>query len=122
MDHPSSSDKQLAAEAIVLAELSKTYGPLAPTVLSLEGGAVVNVDGVSEDESVIVEVFAHQGPMKGSQPKKIAQDALKLITLGRSRPNARLIIAFADAAAARSVTVGKGWLAEALATWGVTVV
>lgn len=48
------------------------------------------------------------------------QDALKLITLGRSRPNAQLIIAFADSGAAAYATKGT-WISEALATWGVKV-
>lgn len=119
--HPSSSKEQITAEALVLAELAKTYGALAPMKLSLEGGATVHVDGATADQSVIVEVFAHQGRMRGSQPKKVAQDALKLITLGRTRQPATLVLAFADEAAARSVLGGKGWLAEALATWGVIV-
>jgi hypothetical protein len=59
--------------------------------------------------------------MKGSQPKKVAQDALKLITLRRSHEGSRLVLAFADEAAARSVLGGKGWLAEALATWEIEV-
>ncbi len=43
-------------------------------------------------------------------------DALKLITLGRSRPASKLIIAFCDREAADGVV---GWLAEALDAWGV---
>ena len=35
-------------------------------------------------------VCAHQGRMKGSQPKKVAQDALKLITIRRRYAGARL--------------------------------
>ena len=58
--------------------------------------------------------------MKGSQPRKVAQDALKLITLRRAHPNARLVLEFGDEAAARSV-LGRGWLAEAIRTWDVEV-
>ena len=58
--------------------------------------------------------------MKGSQPKKVAQDALKLIPLRRTYPGARVVLAFGDELAARSV-LGKGWLAEALQTWDVEV-
>ena len=36
---------------------------------------------MSDDESVLVEVFAHQGQLKGGRRHKIAADALKLITL-----------------------------------------
>jgi hypothetical protein len=37
-------------------------------------GASVDVDGVAEDGSVLVEVFAHQGPLKGGRRHKIATD------------------------------------------------
>jgi hypothetical protein len=69
---------------------------------------------------VLVEIFAHQGRLKGAQFHKVARDALKLITLRRSRPSARLIIAFGDPDAAGCVT-GASWLAEALSTWEIEV-
>jgi hypothetical protein len=90
-------------------------------VLRLDGGSRVDVDGVSEDESVLVEIFAHQGRHRGGQYGKVARDALKLITLARTRPGSTLVLAFADEDAARCVT-GKSWLAEALKTWGIEVV
>jgi len=86
-------------------------------VLRLGGGSRVDVDGVSEDESVLVEIFAHQGRLRGGQYGKVARDALKLITLARTRPGSKLVLAFTDEDAARCVT-GKSWLAEALKTWG----
>jgi hypothetical protein len=52
----------------------------------LSGGAYVDVDGVAADSSAFVEVFAHQGTLKGGQKHKVANDALKLITLGREHP------------------------------------
>jgi len=118
--HQSDSSEQLSAESLILAGLAPEYGPLQPATLVLPGGARVDVDGVAPDASVFVEAFAHQGRMKGSQPKKVAQDALKLITLRRTYPAARVVLAFADELAARSV-LGKGWLAEALQTWDVEV-
>ena len=93
---------------------------LEPTTVELDLGAKVQVDGAAANESVFVEIFARQGALKGGQRHKIATDALKLITLGRSRPNARLIIAFADDEAAAYATKGT-WLSEALKTWGITV-
>lgn len=112
---------QREAEALILSSLSTTLGiGLAPKSLFMAEGARVDVDGVAPDESVFVEVFAHCGPMKGGQRHKIDSDALKLITLAQSRP-ARLILAFCDDDAARSVT-GKSWRTEALRTWGIEVV
>lgn len=69
---------------------------------------------------MFVEVFAHQGPLKGGQRHKIAGDVLKLVTLGKARPAARLVLAFADEDAAKQVK-NKGWLAEAVVTWGIEV-
>ncbi len=80
----------------------------------------MRVDGVDAEKTVFVEIFAHQGPLKGGQKHKVATDALKLITLGRGRPEAQLILAFADEVAAAFATKGT-WMAEALAAWVVKV-
>ncbi len=123
MRHASDSFEQRSAEDVVLSVLSARLGvPLAPTTLWLPGGSRVEVDGVADDRSVFVEVFAHQGRLKGGQVHKVARDALKLITVARDLPGPRprLIIAFADEAAAVGVS-GKSWLAESLKTWGVEV-
>jgi hypothetical protein len=120
--HLSDSAAQREAEPLILAKLGEELDvKLAPKRLTLPGGAKCDVDGVSEDENVLVEVFAHQGPLKGGQRGKIARDALKLITLGQHRPGARLIIALADEASAKPLKA-KSWLAEALTTFKVDVV
>jgi hypothetical protein len=119
--HPSDSQEQRNAEALILQAVSASVGiELAPRSLRLEGGARADVDGVAPDESVLVEVFAHQGRLKGAQFHKVARDALKLITLGRTRPGSRLIIAFGDSDAAACVSASS-WLAEALRTWAIEV-
>ncbi len=121
MAHQSDSLEQRTAEPLILAGVSKIVGvDLAPRSLRLERGARADVDGAAADESVLVEIFAHQGRLKGAQFHKVARDALKLITLGRSRPASKLLIAFGDPNAAASVT-GASWLAEALATWRIDV-
>jgi hypothetical protein len=88
--------------------------------MQLPGGARVDIDGVADAPLTFVEVFAHQGALRGGQHHKVSTDALKLITLGRAFPVARLVLAFADAAACRSL-LGRSWRAEALKTWGVEV-
>jgi hypothetical protein len=121
MAHLSDSLEQRTAEPLILAGVSKIVGvELAPRSLRLDGGARVDVDGAAPDESVFVEVFAHQGRLKGAQFHKVARDALKLITLGRSRAGSKLIIAFADPDAAACVT-GASWLSEALSSWEIEV-
>lgn len=79
------------------------------------------IDGVSADERVLVEAYVHQGDVKGAQLKKVAEDAFKLITLARERPGARLIIAFADEAAAKRF-LGRSWKAEALRAWKIETI
>jgi hypothetical protein len=121
--HLSDSAEQRLAEPLILAALTKTLGiALAPETLRLPGGSRVDIDGVAQDHSVLVEVFAHQGPMKTGQRHKVARDALKLVTTAKSLvpTNPRLIIAFGDKQAAATAT-GKSWLAEALVTWSVEV-
>ena len=80
----------------------------------------MNVDGVADEPLTFVEVFAHQGQLKGGQHHKVSTDALKLVTLGRVYPQARLILAFGDQAATSTLS-GGGWKAEALRTWGIEV-
>lgn len=114
-------DAQQRAEAAIRDAAATAIGvPLAPGTLPLPGGATTDVDGVDEQQAVFLELFARRGKLKGPQLDKVARDALKLATLGRSSANARLVIAFADEAAAASVT-GGSWLAEALRIWNIEV-
>jgi hypothetical protein len=94
---------------------------LAPLTIRLAAGAPLQVDAASPDGTVLAEIFARQGELKGGQQKKVAIDALKLITIRRERPGTRLLLAFADSAAAAYAT-GGGWVAQALRTWEVDVV
>lgn len=115
--HQSRSDAQQAAEQGARALLSAELGvELVPRRVDLEDGAYVMVDGVDAGESVLVEIFAHQGPLKGGQRHKIQGDLLKLATLGKTRPDSRLIVAFCDHETEAAVT---GWLAHAMTVWGI---
>lgn len=119
MSHQSSSHEQQAAEAVILTALAADLGvDVAPRSMKLPGGARVDVDGVALVPLTFVEVFAHQGALRGGQHHKVSTDALKLITLARAYPDARLILAFADADACKSLT-GKSWKAEAVRAWGI---
>lgn len=122
MTHQSHSEEQLLAEPLIVAGVGAEFGvELAPATLVLNDGARVDVDGVDVERTTFVETFARQGRLKGGQYKKVAWDALKLITIARSRPDAVLALGFASQDAADCVT-GKSWLAEALRTWGVKVI
>lgn len=118
--HVSDSTPQREAESVILDLVAQQVGASLQKRRLKVGAATVEVDGADDAESVFVEIFAHQGRLKGGQVHKVARDALKLITLGRDRRAARLILAFADEEAARRA-VGSSWLAEALRLWGVEV-
>lgn len=122
MAHASDSREQRQAEPLILEGVGRALGAtLKPRTLRLPDGARIDVDGVAADESVLCEVFSRQGRLKGAQFHKVARDALKLITAARSRPDARLVLAFGDDEAASCVT-GTSWLAEAIRTWGLEVI
>lgn len=86
----------------------------------LPGGSKPEVDAVSVDGVTLVEIYAHQGPLKGGQVHKVARDAFKLATIARAMPHANLHIAFASDEARRSAS--GGWLGEALETWGISTI
>jgi hypothetical protein len=118
-NHASDSSVQIAAEATILTALSNAIGiPFTQGVTLPVGAADVRPDGVAADESVFVEVFAHVGKLKGGQRHKVSTDALKLLAIREAHPNARLILAFADDAAAASVS---GWRAETLKANGIEI-
>jgi hypothetical protein len=111
--HQSDSKVQKEAEAIVLAQVSEKLGvPIQQKVRLVLDDAKVELDGASADESVLVEVFARVGKLKGAQLHKVSTDTLKLLALAETRPSARLVLAFADQDAADSVV---GWRAAVLA-------
>jgi hypothetical protein len=120
--HASDSAVQQRAEAVIRDRLAAQLGvSLDPKRLKLQGGSTVHVDAAAPDDSVIAEIFARQGQLKGGQQKKAAIDTLKLITLRRVHQDAQLVLAFADEEAAHYAT-GGGWVAQALREWKVDVV
>lgn len=93
---------------------------LRPRRLVHESGAVIDVDGVSEDGLMLVECWAHQGPAKGAQRNKLLHDAAKLSWAASwlSPPPTRLVVALSDDAARRHLD-GRSWQAQAIAYLGV---
>lgn len=123
MSFSSDSTAQRRAESLILEAVEAMLGvALHPQRLRLAAGAVVDVDGFTEDESAIVEVFAHQGKLKAGQRHKIATDVLKLITIAHERtPAPTLILAFGDPDIKRLLG-DKSWLTAAINAWGIKVV
>ena len=121
LEHVSDSAIQRRAEAVIRDRLADRLGvPLAARTIKLTAGEPVQVDAASPDGTVLAEIFARQGELKGGQQKKVAIDTLKLITIRCEHPDTRLVIAFADEEASRYAT-GGGWLAQALRTWNVDI-
>jgi hypothetical protein len=94
--------------------------PLTPTAIQLPEGGHVEVDGVDAEGRVYVEAFAHQGPLKGGQIRKVIMDAFKLAFLIRTRPDAQMILLFSDPAACSPFT-SKRWFAQAFRELGLQV-
>ncbi|WP_127817685.1 hypothetical protein [Microbacterium sp. CPCC 204701] len=121
--HPSDSRAQREAEVAIIAALSARLGqPLAKTSVPTGNGGRVELDGATGDLSILVEAYAHQGTLRGSQPKKLATDALKLTWIGRQVKAKRKILAVADQEVESYLQRPKAWLTQALIDLGVEVV
>jgi hypothetical protein len=123
-EHRSSSAVQTLAEAQIVAALAAERQLeliTKPGEITLSGGVSIEVDAATADERVVVEAYARQGKLKGAQPKKIAQDILKLALLKREpgREQTDAIIAFASQEARDSIS---GWLRQAARTFNIELV
>ncbi|WP_433832573.1 hypothetical protein ACQP2E_16480 [Actinoplanes sp. CA-015351] len=123
-EHPSSSLTQSRAETEIVEALARQWDidlRPRPGKVPVGDGIAVEVDAANSDFSVVVEAYARQGRLRGAQPKKIAQDILKLALFKRvpGREGTRAVIAFASSEARKSVT---GWLEHAADTFGVELV
>lgn len=120
--HASDSAEQRSAESAITAAVAEHVGvPLAPATIAIEG-ARVQIDGASEDRTVLVEAYARIGRLHGAQPKKLATDAFKLVWAGKKLGASRLIIAVADVEAERHLKRPGAWLTAALDDAQVKVV
>lgn len=121
--HASDSAEQRAAEPLMLKLLGDRLGrTLAPASITSQDGATVRIDGVSPDGDVLVECWAHQGPAKPAQQKKLVVDAVKLHWIAgelSERPD-QLILCVSDPAAVRHLE-GRSWQRRAIASLGVEV-
>lgn len=120
--HPSDSLAQRDAESLMIAAVAASLGvELHPTVIS-DRDAKVQIDGATSDLSVLVEAYAHIGPLRGAQPKKFATDAFKLSWIGPRVGATTLVLAVLDDAAANYLRRPNAWLTSAIEDAGITVV
>lgn len=108
--HPSNSQTQKNAERLLLSKMEKKLKckllePFPPELNSIRlDGFGVNADG----QPVLVEAYAHIGPLKPGHRKKISRDILKLLLAEKllNRP-CRKIIVLADQDILK--TLKNGW-------------
>ncbi len=119
---PGDSREQQEAEREMVAALASQLGvALAPRRVEFGSDVRVELDAASDDLSVLVEAWAHQGPVKGAQRYKVLTDAFKLAFVGRELGGTRrLILLLSDDQAAQKFA--GGWAAAALRQSGVEIV
>lgn len=123
----SKSDVQSTAEHLAIDALGQRLGvKFTAKKLVLADGVQVAVDGIhiGEDTAMVVESWAHVGPAKGAQPKKVQADLLKLALIKSSPPKefadkqVDAYLLFVDDQA-MSVVSGRKWAALAAKQFGV---
>jgi hypothetical protein len=121
-DSPAAGDsrEQREAESVLIRALSVELGAqLSPARPPLPAGGRVEIDGVAQDHSILVEAWAHQGPPKRAQAMKVINDAFQLsFTAETMAGTSRLILLFSDPDAARPFQ-GNRWFAQAIRARGV---
>ncbi len=121
---PGSSVEQRAGEAMMIAHVADELGvELTPQRITTPTGAQVEIDGVDEARTVLVEAWAHQGPPKPAQKNKVLADAFKLSWIAStltSKP--QLVLCSSDVAAAEPFREGRTWAAAALRDLQIDIV
>jgi hypothetical protein len=124
---PADASVQQAVEPLIVKDIGSQLRVelKGPARFDLPGGSHVDVDaaqGSGTDAKVLVEAYAACGKLEAGRRRKVAVDALKLLSVrqsGACHPDARLIIAVADDEARDSI---QGWLRGALEAFDVEVV
>jgi hypothetical protein len=120
------SAAQRGAESVILLAASFRLGvELHKRRITLPNFGFVELDGASDDLSVLCEAWAHVGPPKSAQKHKVMTDALKLVfveslLVAQGQGPCRKLLAFGDEAAAQFF-MRKTWMAGALRSLGVEV-
>jgi hypothetical protein len=117
-----SAEQREAEKAIIEAVSQELRVNLAPRTIVLGGRCCVAVDGVSEQPPILCEVYAHIGPPKSGQARKVMTDAFKLAFAAQhwNHEVPKLFLVFADDAAAKPFR-GRSWRAHALRAFGIEV-
>jgi len=119
---PGDSTEQRQAESHMLRELARRLDiELQPRRIII-GSARVELDGADEKLRVLVEAWAHQGPVKGAQRLKVLTDAFKLSWVAsRIGGHPRLILCMSDDEPASYFRSERSWPSQALRDYGITI-
>ncbi len=123
--HPSRSDVQQEIEKLVRDRLGKQLEGVRYSEEKIPcGDEYVKVDAVGRDPDGkivdLVDIYAHQGKLKGGQLKKPTDDAARLMLAAKhldSNPRLRLVWCCEDAVG----QVQRGWRGSALQAMGVEI-
>lgn len=120
---PGDSAEQRTAERIILDAASVLLeARLDPRKIRTPTGVGVEVDGADQNLTVLVEVWAHQGPVKPAQRHKVLSDALKLVWISSTLyPRPRLVLCLSDEEAARPFRGERSWAAASLRDLGIEI-
>jgi hypothetical protein len=84
-------------------------------------GSYMEIDGMSQDPSILCEAWAHQGPAKSAQRAKVLVDAFKLVYASALLNGpVRKILLFSDESATSRFR-GDTWAAQALSHYGIEI-
>jgi hypothetical protein len=127
--HAGDSSEQRRAERLMLDVFEAEQGVVLqrPYRLSAGTSARMEIDGGCQDDGTgrawLVEAWAHQGPPKAAQKKKIVADGLKLAYAATLFGGpVRLVLLFSDERAAAPFASSRAWSAAAFHTFGIEMV
>lgn len=100
--------RRLGRDMLEVYARARGGGALRPGTIALPGGDAIQMDGVSEDESLIVEIVPHADASTEGVPARIAQALLGLSLVHRARPDAELVLLVANDGVRRAAA---GWVA-----------
>lgn len=121
--HPVRNPARFDVERRVVDAVGARIGvPLRPRVLDAGDGVTVDIDGVSDDNSVLVEVNCHRGPLRGSHSRKLIADAYKLAWAGARLNASRLILAVVGTETHSYLHRPNAWLSAALRDNGIEII
>ena len=116
--HKSNSDIQMKSEKVNLRILEKELNLPAESLVTREiqinDRSKVEIDGLNEDLSIMVEVFSRVGNLKPAHYEKIANDIMKLVMVEKIQGKTyRKILAVCDEAVEKYM-LGTSWKAHAI--------